>query len=181
MSKAQKSQEAGGADHNAAEFDATAETPITEKPAPSNRGANRGIGSSCKGNKSKCREPAKAAVANGDDTPAPNVVPSVAELIATVSRDPERRRKRLKLSESYRECGLDESKLAEYSFAIVQRLSRNKEKGPVGVANAKLLLEVLKDVAHALEPPKTAGANEASDAPQFVRLMHNVPRPVRTE
>jgi hypothetical protein len=181
MSKAQKAQKAGGADHNAAEFDATTETPIPEKLAPSDRRANGSAKPPKMRKKSKLRAPARSAAENGDAAPALNAVPSVADLAGIVCRDPEKRRKRLKLAEAYRECSLDEPGLAGYSFGLVQKLSRNEEKGPVGVANAKLLLEVLKEVAHALEPPKTAGANEASDAPQFVRLIHNVPRPVRTE
>jgi hypothetical protein len=181
MSRAQISQENGVAAPNPAESATSDRSPATAKPAPGNGRTNRGTTPSDRRKKSKQRAPANPAPEIGEGTPAPIVVPSVADLTATVCRNPEMRRKRLKLAESFRECGLDESKLAEYSFAIVQKLSLNSEAGPVGVANTKLLLEVLKDVAHYLEPPKTANANEASDAPQFVRLIHNVPRPVRPE
>ena len=181
MSKAQTSQENACAEQHPATGSTSEESIVTRKPAPKTRGAKRDSAHNGAPRPAGRSAASKPGAENGGDAPAPNAVPSVAELAATVCRNPERRRKRLKLSESFRECGLDESKLAEYSFAIVQRLSLNTEAGAVGVANTKLLLEVLKDVAHTLEPQKTSGANEATDAPQFVRLMHNVPRPVRTE
>jgi hypothetical protein len=64
---------------------------------------------------------------------------------------------------------------------LVEKLSRNKEVGAVGVAAAKLLLELLKEIAHVFEPQKTVGGGASSELPPFVRLIHNVPRPVRTE
>jgi hypothetical protein len=94
---------------------------------------------------------------------------------------PESRKKRLKVAEALRERGLNESKLAAMYSGVAEKLSRNKEAGAVGVAAAKLLFDVLKELADWLEPQKTAGDSDASEAPQFVRLIHNVPRPVRTE
>ena len=109
------------------------------------------------------------------------VVESVAELIVITCEDPERRKKRLKVAEALRERGLDESKLAATYSGLTQKLSRNTEQGAVGVAAAKLLFDVLKELTDRLEPQKTMGNRDASEAPQFVRLIHNVPRPVRTE
>jgi len=64
---------------------------------------------------------------------------------------------------------------------IAEKLSRNKETGAVGVAAAKLLFDVLKELADWLEPEKAVGNVDPNEAPQFVRLIHNVPRPVRAE
>jgi hypothetical protein len=108
-------------------------------------------------------------------------VSSVGELVVIVCDDPESRKKRLKVAEALRERGLNESKLAAMYSGLAEKLSRNKEEGAVGVAAAKLLFDVLKELADWLEPPKTAGDSTASEAPRFVRLIHNVPRPVRTE
>jgi hypothetical protein len=106
---------------------------------------------------------------------------SVGELVVIVCEDPESRKKRLKVAEALRERGLNESKLAAMYSGLAEKLSRNKEEGAVGVAAAKLLFDVLKELADWLEPPKTAGDSTASEAPRFVRLIHNVPRPVRTD
>ncbi len=106
---------------------------------------------------------------------------SVAELIAIICNEPGDRRKRLKLAEALRERGLHESKLAAMYSGIAEKLSRNKEQGAVGVAAAKLLFDVLKELADWLEPEKIAGKSDVGEAPQFVRLIHNVPRPVRAE
>jgi hypothetical protein len=111
----------------------------------------------------------------------PEDVKSVAELAVIVREDPDNRKKRLKVAEALRERGLDESKMAAVYSGLVEKLSRNKEGGAVELATAKLLFDVLKELAHWLEPQKTAGDGDASEAPRFVRLIHNVPRPVRTE
>jgi hypothetical protein len=108
-------------------------------------------------------------------------VESVAELIALICDVPDNRKKRLKLAEALRERGLDESKVAAMYSGIAAKLSRSKETGAVGVAAAKLLFDVLKELAERLEPEKSAGSGDGNEAPQFVRLIHNVPRPVRTE
>ena len=111
-----------------------------------------------------------------------DVAKSVAELAVIICGDPDNRKKRLKLSEALRERGLDEAKVAAMYVGLAEKLSRNKEQGAVGVAVAKLLFEVLKELTtHWLEPQKTADDSDAGEAPQFVRLIHNVPRPVRAE
>jgi hypothetical protein len=112
---------------------------------------------------------------------AHEVVISVAELAVIICEDPDNRKKRLKLAEALRERGLNESTLAAMYSGVAEKLCRNKEPGAVGVAAAKLLFEVLKELAHWLEPQQTAGDSDAGGVPQFVRLIHNVPRPVRTE
>jgi hypothetical protein len=108
-------------------------------------------------------------------------VKSVAELAILIHRDPDSRKKRLKLAEALREYGLDEAKVAELLHALAAKLSQNEGIGAVGVANAKMLLDVLKEITHVLEPQRGAGNADFGDAPLFVRLIHNVPRPVRTE
>lgn len=108
-------------------------------------------------------------------------VGSVAELAVVICLGPDSRKKRLKLAEALRERGLDESKVAAMYSGVAEKLSRNKETGAVGVAAAKLLFDVLKELADRLEPEKSAGNSDVNEAPQFVRLIHNVPRPVRTE
>jgi hypothetical protein len=109
------------------------------------------------------------------------VVPSVAELAAAICHNPEHRKKRLKQAEALRECGFDECKVAELLFALAGKLSRNKEKAAGGLAAAKLLLEVVKEARNLLEPQKNAGGGDATEPPEFVRLIHNVPRPVRPQ
>ena len=106
---------------------------------------------------------------------------SVGELEPVNSRDPDTRKKRLTLAEALREHGLDETRVAAVYVGLVEKQSRDKEKGAVGVAVGKLLLEVLKEITHVLELRKNAGNSDSSDLPPFVRLIHNVPRPVRTE
>jgi hypothetical protein len=108
-------------------------------------------------------------------------VRSVAELAMAICEDPDTRKKRLKLAEALRERGLDESTMAAMYSGLAKKLSCNKEAGAAGMAVAKLLFDVLKELAHWLEPQKTTRDGDASEAPQFVRLIHNVPRPVRTE
>jgi hypothetical protein len=122
-----------------------------------------------------------AQPSEADGTGSAEVVVSVAELAMVISRDPENRKKRLKLAEALRECGFDERKVAEFLYALAEKLSRNNEAGAGGLAAGKLLLEVLKEVTHSHEPQKTTGNSDSSDLPPIVRLIHNVPRPVRTE
>jgi hypothetical protein len=124
-------------------------------------------------------ETAKASAVGG--TRPADDVKSVAELAIVLRRDPDSRKKRLKLAEAFRECGLDEAKVAALLHALGAKLSQNTEIGAVGLANAKLLLDVLKESMHVLEPQKAAGISDSTDASQFIRLIHNVPRPVRTE
>jgi hypothetical protein len=109
------------------------------------------------------------------------VVMSVGEREPTILRDPDNRKKRPTLAEALREHGLDETKVAAVHAGLVKKLSRNKDDGAVGVAAAKLLFDILRDMTHSHEPQKTVGSGDSSELPPFVRLIHNVPRPVRTE
>ena len=148
--------------------------------APANKhGEQRSTAGKASGSgqgKQKPARPTKGRDGNGRED-----VQSVAELIAIICNVPDNRKKRLKLAEALRERGLDESKVAAMYSGIAAKLSRSKETGAVGVAAAKLLFDVLKELAERLEPEKSAGSGDGNEAPQFVRLIHNVPRPVRTE
>jgi hypothetical protein len=130
--------------------------------------------------KSAGRAAAAKPSVSGDGYVADDVM-SVEELEPMILRDPDNRKKRLTLAEALREHGLDEPKVAAVYAGLVKKLSRNKHEGPVGVAAAKLLFDILKEVTHSHEPQKTTGNSDSSDLPPFVRLIHNVPRPVRTE
>jgi hypothetical protein len=119
--------------------------------------------------------------ASGGEGAMVGVEKSVAELVVMICEDAENREKRQKLVEALRERGLNESKLAAMYSGLAEKLSRNKEKGAVGVAAAKLLFDVLKELADWLEPETSSRGSDDGEAPQFVRLIHNVPRPIRTE
>jgi hypothetical protein len=154
---------------------------VTAKPtAPANQDSERrstaGKASGAPHRKPKTAKPSGGGGGIGHQDPE-----SVADLIATICDVPDNRKKRLKLAEALRERGLDESKVAAMYSGIAAKLSRSKETGAVGVAAAKLLFDVLKELAERLEPEKSAGSGDGNEAPQFVRLIHNVPRPVRTE
>jgi hypothetical protein len=125
------------------------------------------------------RKPVESS--EGRDRKGADDVKSVAEFAVVICEDPDSRKKRLKLAEALRERGLNESKLAAMFSGVAEKLSHSEETGAVGVAAAKLLFDVLKELAEWLEPEKAAGKSAASEAPPFVRLIHNVPRPVRTE
>jgi len=130
----------------------------------------------------KSSGPAAAGKASvSGDAHVTEVVMSVGELKPAISRDPANRKKRLTLAEALRESGLDETKVAAVYVGLAEKLSRDKETGAVGVAAGKLMLEVLKEITHVLELRKNAGSGDSSELPPFVRLIHNVPRPVRPE
>jgi hypothetical protein len=130
--------------------------------------------------KSPGRGAAAKPLASGDGCVA-EVVMSVEELEPMISQDPENRKRRLTLAEALRERGLDETKVAAVYAGLVKKLSRNKDDGAVGVGAAKLLFDILKEFTHSHEPQKTVGSSDTSELPPFVRLLHNVPRRVRTE
>lgn len=80
-----------------------------------------------------------------------------------------------------RECGLDEPKIAETHFALLHKLSLNTYSGAAGIAAAKLLLDLVKDIVHSLEPQKVPLNGETGDAAPLVRFIHDVPGPVRPD
>jgi hypothetical protein len=198
MSGMQASQEVRGTETNSAGCGQREESPATVKSGEKARGVaeatvcakptsptdkdcvQRSAAGRAKSRAAGSRKPPRTSsedgVGNGQED-----VRSVAELAVDICEAPESRKKRLKVAEALRERGLNESKLAAMYSGVAEKLSRNKEAGAVGVAAAKLLFDVLKELADWLEPQKTAGDSDASEAPQFVRLIHNVPRPVRTE
>jgi len=135
---------------------------------------------------SRIRRPPRSSApqqkpASGGEGAMAGVEKSVAEPVVMICEDAKDREKRQTLVEALRERGLNESKLAAIYSGLAEKLSRNKEQGAVGVAAAKLLFDVLKELADWLEPETSARGSDAGEAPQFVRLIHNVPRPVRTE
>jgi hypothetical protein len=142
-------------------------------------GERRGAASKANGRGRGKRKPAGSSQGSGGN--GHEDVESVAELIAIICNEPDNGKKRMKLAEALRERGLDESKVAAMYSGIAEKLSRNKEPGAVGVAAAKLLFDVLKELADWLEPEKSVDHSDANEAPQFVRLIHNAPLPVRTE
>jgi hypothetical protein len=147
------------------------------KKNPADRANSGGASANMDRPGKKARGTAKAPTSAAQ---SPDAAMTVMELALITPQDPENRKKRLKLAEALRECGFDEPKVAAFLRALAAKLSRNRENGAAGVAAAKLLLEVLKEITRVLEPQKNAANSDASDAPQFVRLIHNVPRPVRT-
>ena len=75
-----------------------------------------------------------------------------------------------------RRTGLDEYKVARTFAGVVDKLSDGtKDTGGV----QKLLVDVLKECSRHLDPPQTERA--ASAAPVHITMVHNVPRPVRTQ
>jgi hypothetical protein len=154
-------------------------TGCAKSATPANTdGARQNVAGEANRRAGSCKPPEPPGQGNGNGH---DDVWSVGELVVIVCEDPECRKKRLKVAEALRERGLSESKLAAMYSGLAEKLSRNKEEGAVGVAAAKLLFDVLKELADWLEPQKTAADSDASEARQFVRLIHNVLRPVRTE
>jgi hypothetical protein len=75
-----------------------------------------------------------------------------------------------------RRSGLDEYKVARTFAGVVDKLSEgNKDTGGV----QKLLVDVLKECSRHLDPPQSERAAPA--APVHITMVHNVPRPVRTQ
>jgi hypothetical protein len=187
-----------GVRRNPVEWPQNEGSPVIEEPLRKNaRGAARTTGSAKSAlppnegraeqsvaersvRKSAGRVAAAKPSANGDGYAA-DVVMSVSELELTISRDAENRKRRLTQAEALREHGLHEIKVAAVYAGLVKKLSRDKNDGAVGVAAAKLSFDILKEVTHWHEPQKTVISGDSSELPPFVRLIHNVPRPVRTE
>jgi hypothetical protein len=75
-----------------------------------------------------------------------------------------------------RRSGLDEYKVARTFAGVVDKLSDGtKDTGGV----QKLLVDVLKECSRHLDPPQSERA--APVAPVHITMVHNVPRPVRTQ
>jgi hypothetical protein len=75
-----------------------------------------------------------------------------------------------------RRSGLDEYKVARTFAVVVDKLSDGtKDTGGV----RKLLVDVLKECSRHLDPPQSERAAPA--APLHITMVHNVPRPFRTQ
>lgn len=96
-----------------------------------------------------------------------------------IVRNPENRRRRVKLPEAMREIGLDESALAEMMMQLLLKLRGASEHEAAEVARDKFLLEVVKESARMLDGSKSAGSEMPDEVPTILRLTHHIPRPVR--
>jgi hypothetical protein len=84
---------------------------------------------------------------------------------------------RVRLAEAFRMAGLDEHKIANlYVFALGKLSGENESNEGV----AKLLIDVLKECARVLDPPRSPGsASPVESGPVTFNLIHSVERPVR--
>lgn len=78
-----------------------------------------------------------------------------------------------------REQGLDERALATVYIGVLDRfLQRGNAKG-----SEKTLVDLIKEIARVLQPVPVAkgvaAAKAKSDGEVIVRLLHDIPRPVR--
>ncbi|MFY9732010.1 MAG: hypothetical protein WAK24_15495 [Candidatus Acidiferrales bacterium] len=83
---------------------------------------------------------------------------------------------RIRIGDAMRRSGLDEYKVARTFAGVVDKLSDGtKDTGGV----QKLLVDVLKECSRHLDAPQSERAAPA--APVNITMVHNVPRPVRTQ
>ena len=83
---------------------------------------------------------------------------------------------RIRIGDAMRRSGLDEYKVARTFAGVVDKLSDGtKDTGGV----QKLLVDALKECSRHLDPPQSERA--APGAPVHITMVHNVPRPVRTQ
>ena len=97
-------------------------------------------------------------------------------ILNTPVRRPSRRSQRVTMKEAMREQGLDEQKVAATIAGTLDVLCNSV--GDQGIT--KLLVDVLKDCARLLEPPKGEHGG-LGEGPVTVELVHDVPRPERTK
>jgi hypothetical protein len=114
----------------------------------------------------------KQATASKKSNGTPTEMPPIV-------RNPEMRRRRVKLPEAMREIGVDEPALAETLAQLLWKRRNDKSEATAGIANDKLVMDLVKECARMLEVLKSVGNDSASDAPAILRLTHNIPRPVR--
>jgi hypothetical protein len=86
---------------------------------------------------------------------------------------PETQRPRVKLADAFRQWGLDEHKVAATYAGVFDNLARDTTG-----RKEKQLVDVLKECTRVLSPPERGAASDNS-VPVF--LVHDVPRPVRTD
>jgi len=83
---------------------------------------------------------------------------------------------RIRIGDAMRRSGLDEYKVARTFAGVVDKLSDGtKDTGGV----QKLLVDVLKECSRHLDPPQSE--RTAPAAPVQITMVHNVPRPFRTQ
>lgn len=87
------------------------------------------------------------------------------------------RQKQTRIAEALRGEGFDEYALSRAYLKLLEKLLADSSSS----ANDKLLVDVLKEISRALEPPTPGGGTgpSAADGPVIVQLLHDVPRPVR--
>ncbi len=85
---------------------------------------------------------------------------------------------RIRIGDAMRRSGLDEYKVARTFAVVVDKLSDGKKAKDTGGVQ-KLLVDVLKECSRHLDPPQSERAAPA--APVNITMVHNVPRPVRTQ
>ncbi len=101
--------------------------------------------------------------------------------VPPIIRNPEMRRRRVKLAEAMREIGLDEAVVAETLMEILTRRRKSPPDNSPDIAADKFLLDVVKESVRILDGAKSAANEMAEDVPTILRLTHHIPRPVRGE
>src|SRR5579862_5611733 len=85
---------------------------------------------------------------------------------------------RIRIGDAMRRSGLDEYKVARTFAVVVDKLSDGKTAKDAGGVQ-KLLVDVLKECSRHLDPPQSE--RTAPAAPAQIIMLHNVPRPFRTQ
>jgi hypothetical protein len=98
-----------------------------------------------------------------------------------IIRNPEMRRRRVKLTEAVREIGLDEAAVAETLMEILVRRRKSPPNNSPDIASDKFLLDVVKESVRILDGAKSEANETAEVVPTILRLTHHIPRPVRGE
>lgn len=96
-----------------------------------------------------------------------------------IGGESEQREKPLSLAEALREQGLDDRALARVYIELLDRFLQNGD----AKSSEKTLVDLIKEITRVLQP--VAAANSVAttkarpDTAVVVRLLHDVPRPVR--
>jgi hypothetical protein len=136
----------------------------------------------------KPSSPTPPSVARDSDAPSPSEESSretggglptgalldVKRLLLQAKRYRLRRNERL--GDAFRRIGLDENAIAAgYADALAKL-----QKGNADDAVEKSLLDILKECARILEPPRPADRSASIDVNTVVQLVHKVDRPLRS-
>ena len=105
------------------------------------------------------------------DRPAPLL--DVRRLLLQAKRYRLRRNERL--GDAFRRIGLDENALAAAYADALSKLQRGNADDRV----EKSLLDILKECARILDPPRPADRSASIDVNTIVQLVHKVDRPLR--